>query len=188
MLHVVVPLLWRKLLTCEPVYCCLHFVLGKRRENWARMGDGGGLVFPKHVTIEVDTIAQAAMEFNLNLAWPVDEPKKLGSTTFALTPETNDTLSVEGDFSIYAEDVVIYDKFAAADDVQIECNIDNGAGDTISINVPVTRLTGATGHVEGRSRQAQSVGFKGLASGSAATDPIQITCVNGQSADAFVIV
>lgn len=140
------------------------------------------LVVPSEVSVLVDAAAYTAQDLSINMNWPVDEPRKLGSTTFALQPQDSDVFSIEGSVGGIWTDQTVYDKYIsqATVDIQVAAAIDGAPPEAMTINFDAAKIIQATPHITGRERLPGPFTFEAFSTGVTATDPIQTVVVNDQ--------
>jgi hypothetical protein len=139
------------------------------------------VVIPSHVTVNVDAAAQEARTFNLQCAYPVDEPRKLGSTAIAKQPDDSGVLAVAGDFEVYFDSMTEYNKFAAHTTVDVQCVADSGGDETLTINCNQCKLLQGTPHIDARNRIMAPFSFSSFFD-TVATENLQAIVVNDVNA------
>jgi hypothetical protein len=128
------------------------------------------------VTVNLDATALDATTFNINAEWPVDQPYKLGSSTFAVEPIDSGPLAVTGDFSVYVPDLTEYAKFDGSTAVDVQLAVTDGAH-SLTLNMNTCRLTAVSANLSGRDRLLATYEFRSYYD-AVATENIQAILVN----------
>lgn len=134
------------------------------------------LAKPSQLDVLVDAASAGAKSFNLNLAWPLDEPYGLGATTFLKEPDDDGPLSVMGDFVVFFDSITDYTSFATRADVDVQITLDDGTH-SLTINLNKCRLTAVGLPTEGRKRLMATFSFLSFFD-TVPTENIQCVLVN----------
>ena len=135
------------------------------------------VVIPSHCTATIDAVTQDATAFNLNINYPVDEPKVLGTTSLGKQPRANDVIEVAGDMTVIFEDLVEYNKMIANDDVDVQLSCDSGGDELLVINMNIAKLLDGTPALSGRERLTTVYPFESTFH-TTATENIQFVGTN----------
>lgn len=119
--------------------------------------------------------------FNLEWAWPVDEPHAVGSTDFAREPCDGD-FSFSGSITIMHDDAHVADEYTAflnqsAEDLQF---ILTDGTHSITVNANALDIVSYVTNVEGRERLMSVISFEGIKD-TTATEHCQVVVVNDDS-------
>lgn len=121
------------------------------------------LMMPTECVVKIDTVEKAVERFSLNLAWPLDEPGKLGSTALARKPREASNMTVRGSFTLLEHDAAgAFTKFGAYTDaaIQLVASAAGAAPEELTINVNKVKILQATPALDGRATPKPVVEFE----------------------------
>jgi hypothetical protein len=135
------------------------------------------VILPKHVAVKFDSTTLDATSCNIDIDWPVDEPKVLGSVTLGKQPQDSDTLTISGTVDVIFEDLVEYAKIATDADIDVEIDVTTSGDEDLSIHLNKCRLSAGTPHLDGRNRLVATYAFMSYFD-TTATENIQAVLTN----------
>lgn len=120
------------------------------------------LVVPTDCFVKLDGTILDAESFSVAISWPLDEPRKLGSTTFARQPRTADSMKVTGEFVLIGHNATQYAKFAAFSDVDVQllASLAGAAPEELELNMNFCKLLAATPALEGAATPRARYAFE----------------------------
>jgi hypothetical protein len=130
------------------------------------------------MSISFDATALPAQTIELSSTWDVDQPFKIGSSTFAFEPIDSDWMKVEGTVQVIMTDTEMteYDKFGSTTPIDIILTVDDGTHSIIH-NLNKTKLTAVNTNLDGKGRLLGTFNFKSYFD-TAATESMQILLTN----------
>lgn len=120
------------------------------------------LIQPTECSVLIDTVALDAERFSVQLAWPVDEPRKLGSTGLARKPRDAGELTVKGSFVLLQHNATQFAKFTGHTnvDLQLLAAIPGAPNEELQINLNSCKITRATPLMDGRQTPKPTYEFE----------------------------